>query len=278
MVEYHFFYLKNINFYVSIFPNKKKWGYLMYINRNEIEDLYEILYYGTYGTIYKVKYNNQIYGQKKFIPDMYTPSLDDVKKNEKFCNINTKEDNIFLPRYLEENDYLHSYLTLLYDGINFRYLFEKPIDVKLDFLRKAKDLILKTNNDYGIIHSDIHFGNLMYNDDKKTVALVDFDASKYEGLECEKCYLSEYAKRYITYNKYDDKLDIYLFNLLTLGLIFDQRMEHSYIDLNCRRFHNYFYSKSAIKTLEDMSKIQGNKNFLIDMIDDNVKLRILKLG
>lgn len=249
----------------------------MYIDKDKIEDLHEILYYGTYGNILKVKYNNQIYVQKVFAFDMYNPSLSDIKKFEKYSSINSQKNGIYLPEYLVDQNNFNSYLTSIYNGNNFRYLLEKPIDTKIFFLRKAKDLILKTNNRYGIIHSDIHFGNLMYNDDKKTVALVDFDASKYEDLECEKCYLSKHAKRYITYNNYDENLDIYLFNLLTLGLLFNQNMEHSYIDLNCRRFHNYFYSKSAIKTLEDMANIKGNKNFIIDMVDENVKSRILKL-
>lgn len=249
----------------------------MYINKNEAKDLNEILYYGTYGTIKKVVYDNKIYGQKIFDPEMYTPSLNDIKKFEIYTNVQGTENGLYLPEYLVDQNNFNSYLTSIYNGNNFRYLLEKPIDTKIFFLRKAKDLILKTNNDYDIIHSDIHFGNLMYNDDKKTVALVDFDASKYEDLVCEKCYLSKFASQYITYNNYDENLDIYLFNLLTLGLLFNQNMEHSYIDLNCRRFHNYFYSKSAVKTLEDMANIKGNENFIIDMVDNNVKSRILKL-
>lgn len=249
----------------------------MYIDKDKIEDLHEILYYGTYGNILKVKYNNQIYAQKVFVFDMYTPSISDIKKFEKYSLINAQKNGIYLPEYLVDQNNFNSYLTSIYNGNNFRYLLEKPIDTKIFFLRKAKDLILKTNNDYDIIHSDIHFGNLMYNDDKKTVALVDFDASKYEDLVCEKCYLSKFASQYITYNNYDKNLDIYLFNLLTLGLLFNQNMEHSYIDLNCKRFHKFFYSKSAVKTLEDMANIKGNENFIIDMIDNNVKSRILKL-
>lgn len=250
----------------------------MYINKNEVKDSNKILYYGAYGTIKNVTYDGKNYGQKIFDPEMYEPSMNDIKKLEIFSDFKCSDEGIYLPKYLiSNNNNFHSYLTELYDGVNILNLIDESIDTRIDFLRKAKDLIIKLNKDYKIVHSDIHFGNIMYNKENETVALIDFDFSKFEDLETEKCFLNDITRTYISYNDYDEKLDTYLFNILTLAILFEQTMNCTCYDLRNNRFHNFFFDNSEIKTLEDMKYIRKNENYIIDMIEDKHKNRILKL-
>lgn len=119
----------------------------------------------------------------------------------------------------------------------------------------------------------VHSNQFMFDPKKGTAALLDFDNAKINDLEPYKCYLSSFAREFLSYNEYDKYLDIHMFNLLTFALLNNMRMKAAISNLKNPKHTHYFTSKHALKVLDDISIYKRNNNYLIDMIDDS---KILK--
>ena len=147
------------------------------------------------------------------------------------------------------------------------------IEEKIKYTHLGKDLLKKVYKNKGIVHSDIHFGQFMFDPKKGTVALLDFDNSKINDLVPYKRYLSSFAREFLGYNDYDKYLDIHLFNLLTFALLNNMSMSVAFSNLKNPKCNMLFTSKNALKLLEDISIYKRNNNYLIDSLD--IKRNIL---
>lgn len=240
----------------------------MYIDENKINCSSKIIGYGSYSTIYLSEYKKHEYACKVFDQHCYKIDKKQEEKFEKLCNKYNKS-NLILPKYLIKNNNITSYLTDYYNGNTFDKLFYNTFDNKIKYLRIVKNLIIKLHSELQIVHSDIHFGNILFNSEKQDVAIIDFDNSKIEDLMPEYCYLSTSASDFLSYNDFDCNIDIHLFNLLSFGLLNNMGQKDAFYNLNNPKYNSFFTSKTALKTLEDISLYKKNNNFLIDMIDEN---------
>lgn len=239
----------------------------MYVDKNKIKKARKPIADGAYGKVYKAKYNKEKYAYKVFNPNDCIKEEKEIIRFEKLCQ-RYDGSNLLLPKYLVKDNGLESYLMDFYVGKEFMSLFLSPIEKRMFFLKLAKDMLIKLNNDYGIIHSDIHFGNLMFNEKKKTVAFTDFDSAKIDGIECERENRLKLVNNYLSDNDYDKNVDTYMFNLLTFALLNNKSLEAARSILNNDNHMCLFTSDTAKKTLDDMLNYKKNENYLIDMIDE----------
>ena len=240
----------------------------MYIDKDNIKVTEKIIDTGGYARIHLCEYNNKLYAYKKFIEREFIFTDNDIKRIEVLTDKNIFPE-IILPKYLiRNNGKFESYITDLFNGETFDSLYKKDIALKIEFLLKIKDVIIKMNNELDIIHGDIHPDNLMFNKDTKKVCLIDFDNCKIDNINQNKNYLNPLYKEYITYNSYSSLADIYMFNILTFSLLNEVNyfMVNDYIINN--GYGDLFNSKSSFKLLDDISICKENKEFLIDMVDE----------
>lgn len=250
----------------------------MYINKDKIKitRFFNEVGDGAYGRVYKARYKTKKYAYKKFYQSEFIHDEKQILRLEKLC-ATYDNSNLLLPKYLIEDDGLEGYLMDYYYGKEFLVLFGSSLEKKIKYLRLAKELIQKINEDYEIVHSDIHFGNILFNDKRKTVALADFDAAKIDGLESEKENRLKLVNQYLKYNDYDKSVDIYTFNLLTFALINEKNLENVREYLTEPKYITFFDSNAAIKTLEDMNNFKKNENYLIDMINEEKVHEVIKM-
>lgn len=240
----------------------------MYIDENDIKISHKRLGDGSYGDVLLAKYNKQKYAYKMFDEERYFVDEWQSKRFEELCK---RYDNstLLLPKHLARDETnIDGYLTDYYKRYTFDKLFLYNLEEKIKYTYLGKDLLLRANKNKGIVHSDIHFGQLMFNPKKETVALLDFDNAKINNLEPYKCYLSSFAKKFLSYNDYDNYLDIHLFNLLTFALLNNMSMNVAFSNLKNPKYNKLFTSKHALKVLDDISIYKRNNNYLIDMIDE----------
>lgn len=239
----------------------------MYIDKNEIKKSFKTLGEGSFSKVFLAIYNNQKYAYKVFDDDIYFVDEYQTKRYEELCK-RYDGSSLLLPKLLIGNTNIEGYLTDYYKGCTFDKLFMYNIEEKIKYTHLGKDLLKKVYKNKGIVHSDIHFGQFMFDPKKGTVALLDFDNSKINDLVPYKRYLSSFAREFLGYNDYDKYLDIHLFNLLTFALLNNMSMSVAFSNLKNPKCNMLFTSKNALKLLEDISIYKRNNNYLIDMIDE----------
>lgn len=248
----------------------------MYIDKDKIKVTDKIIDIGGYARIHLCEYNGNYYAYKKFIEGEFKFTDNDIKRIEILSEKDSKP-GIILPKFLvKNNNKFESYITDIFIGYTFEKLYKKDIKLKIELLLKTKDVLIKTNKDLGIIHGDIHQDNLMFNDDKKEIALIDFDNCKVDGINPNQKHLNPLYKTYMTYNTSDNLVDTYMFNVLTFSLLNDFRLflAEDYLEIN--EINKFFTSKASLKLLEDLFYYTPNKEYLIDMIDEKSIQKILK--
>jgi len=137
-------------------------------------------------------------------------------------------ERYLIPLYMVENSAgtIIGYLTK-YDEhlLDIEDCFTRKQRIKL--LKSAKQSIVMLHEKYGYIHGDAHFGNILCHDKLLKSYLIDFDLSVKIGAKPSTFEgYKEILQDYLKYYSFDQKVDIFLFNLSCLHIL----SEKVYID------------------------------------------------
>jgi len=182
-----------------------------------IDNLVEqkFLGYGKYSYTTIVEYDNDFYCFKKF-----RVLFEDSNVINRLCHLTEEkfEYNFLVPLYMVQNNEgkIIGYLSKYYD-----FLLSMQEDLsfyeRLELIKSAKEKIEILHNEYGRIHGDLHFKNILCDKNNLQSYLIDFDLSVRIGdLPCSFMDYTLAVQKYLNYYPFDFNVDIYHFNLCTL--------------------------------------------------------------
>lgn len=237
----------------SIYLDRKKMKQKLYITE------------GSFSTVFKVLYNNKEMCYKEFNSDTIPNSIQ-KKRIELLCSINI-DKNIVLPKLINVEDnnligYLSNYLD--YKSIN-KYI--GSITEELEYLYKTKELILKLHKN-NIIHGDLHSGNILFNESKRDVAIIDFDNCDIGSFRIDKHQANDFVEQFITYNDISKDIDISMFNLLCYALVKNIRLFTARMNMS-RQEYGIFDTQEAKKIINKLVDFRCCDEFLIDYINED---------
>lgn len=226
---------------------------------------------GSYGEIRRCTFNQQNFVLKTFLEKKYLKD----KKNKLNSLGDIEVPGLLLPRYWVRNKLTtNTYLSEFDDKYYIDHLKGCSLETKIKSLKNCKNLIL-TMHENKIIHSDLHPGNILVDEQTYDCSIVDFDNCTYKKWKTDYEDSHPYSKRFIEVYGLREEIDVYFFNILTF-----------YIINECKRFlslplptqkeeYGYFNNKDGAKICKSLfldDKVP-NKDFLIDTIDEtNLKL------
>lgn len=184
------------------------------IEKSELKDIIhqrEML--GGESELYTCIFNNKILIYK----EPYDFTEEQISTLEKISSIKNKK--LTLPMHLVyDKNKFSGYLTeYLYNYLSIFYLKDINLKKRIMILKHAKDTILSMHSN-NIIHLDLSPANIMCKGSK--IKIIDFDDSVY-NFNYKPSLLNSYARSYLKLNDLDYSVDIFLFNITTLSLIFD---------------------------------------------------------
>lgn len=215
---------------------------------------------GSFGDVQKCTYGNKTYALKTFHRKGYYDTRMQ-KKLDALQDVNV--NGLITPKYTVYNEKPIGYLTLYSDAPKFLSIKKLDTKDKVKALMKVRKLIEKMH-DAGIIHTDLHPGNIKYNGNP---FIIDFDNSVYKKFKCISKHGNDYMMEYAEKYGIDKDLDIAMFNFLTFYILNDV----SYYPLvsNEIRFGKYgvFEDKDAIEICKSLTLDKKPIPFyLIDLI------------
>jgi len=211
-------------------------------------------------------------------------------ENHKYCYRVYKEsfyDNSFLKRMgsLTEEEFEPEYLKPLYlvdkthgnlseyaeNTQNLGFICDR--NKLLRYLRISKVLLLNLHREHKYIHGDISSSNILINDDEVKTYICDFDTITRIGQEpLDYSWYSDNLLQYLYYYRFDEKVDIYKFNLMTMAVLLN-KYEHEVFSLIEQNDLGEFESDKNVKKLsKELLLLDPRKpysgEFIIDYLDD----------
>lgn len=236
---------------------------------------YRPLGFGSNADVYLAEYmNSMMVAYKEFWNTEYVRGIkDEIIKLSEFDG----KDKFIFPEkfiYVKPSDELFKGYTMpLLENYNFlyeEYLDKLDYDKKVAILLKARNLVEELHKNYKILHADVAPWNFMYNAEKDHLVLTDFDTSISMKKDI-KLNISHntIVREYEKYNKIDENLDIYLFNLccfavlnnLDLYYVIDQIRKNNFGVIDNGKAKDIF---NSYKDLSDVKSLK--KEYVIDYL------------
>lgn len=218
---------------------------------------------GYYGKIKKCTFNNKIYAYKEFKNEKYL-----ISKKRKLSNLSEITiPGLIVPKYWVKKDKsTNAYLTIFEDKDNISSLSKENFEQKFKTLKNAKELILTMHKE-GIIHSDLHSGNILFKN--KICSIIDFDNCTFKTYWTFKNDANDYCRNFINVYGISPELDIFLFNLLTYEILNDVKYYTLRKNISENKY-GIFDNKEGIRICKSLflDDKYPNKDFLIDTIDE----------
>ncbi len=231
-----------------------KGDYMYKINLTSINMNYSDQFKSSFALVKKCEYDNNLYIYKKFSNVIYFKKI--VPKFEKIFNLNS--NSIILPKILVYDNTLEEYNAYLTDYCDYENgLLLKTIDNKIERLFEIKNNIDNMHN-IGIIHGDLHFGNILINKDYISSKIIDFDNCAYEKFKINKSLTNDYTKEYIQKYGINKGLDIFLFNIMTYCVLNSSPYFQTRIRIN-NGMYGIFNTASGKKICDNL--LLENKTF-----------------
>lgn len=186
-----------------------------YINLNYLNLNFAEKFNGSNATIQKCEYEGILYAYKEFNDKKYLQKNINKINTLNKINLNCGIFPVYLV-YDEFNNKYSGYLTRYVDYKNA--LFLKKASDKVTRLLKIKESIIKLHTE-GIIHSDLHFGNILVDLNTYDNKIIDFDNCSYKRYKTKINYANDYAVEYIKHYGINQGLDIFLFNIMTYCIL-----------------------------------------------------------
>lgn len=214
---------------------------------------------GGFSDNYKCKFNNEEYMFKKYeypdqmISKFFIDKMDEISKLSSILP--------YVPRYwVEIGNEKIGYLTKIHDGKDLG--LSTNIGEIAVLLKEAKEQLILMH-DIGLIHGDIHYCNIMYNDE--STDFIDYDNSSYLNFNPDATKYSLNAFNFAKTFGISKELDIFLFNKMTFELINDLYGNRE-VEKNIRdKEYGIFTDKESKKICRALI-LEGNPSteFLID--------------
>ena len=240
------------------------------VDADLLKKVYDTGRFGAFSKILNAKFNNQTYCFKLYLDNYDKFILDNIA-------------------YMTDVEFSQQYLTPLYvvkkfaknkvvgclseeaeNTVDLACVCEK--EKQLLYLRQTKDLITNLHKDYKYIHGDLSVSNILVDLDNDLSYLCDFDSALRIGQEV-KSYMSfsESVCDYLSRYAFDEKVDIYKFNLLTLALLFNRREWEILYDISVNMLNLSNYNKEVKRLVKELT-LEDTRNsysgeYIIDYID-----------
>lgn len=218
----------------------------------------------SFATIMKTKYNGKTYAMKYF--------NDKILMTKKFrckyeCLSDIDEKSLKVPKIMVlKKGVPFTYLAEFEQAKNISKLAKEKKNTQIKVLKSAKENLLTAHN-YGIIHADIHGGNILFND--KGTYYIDFDNSTYKDYKTIPSLTTIFAQDFIKKYGLVKELDIAMFNLLTFYLINNGIYFLTRRDI-IKENYGKFYDADSIRICKNL--LLEDKNPTTDFLIDSLKL------
>lgn len=222
-----------------------------------------ILTTGSYGVIRRCMIDNNIYAYKSFTNNNYLNGK--KRKIELLSNI--EDESLLLPKYwVEDKNDNTAYLAPYIESKKIDYYDLHSIKIRINLLKQTKETILRMHN-YGIIHSDLHPGNILV-DKNKNIFFIDFDNCSFGEYQTNILDSNDYCEEFIKKYGICKELDIHMFNLFTYSFIHEIGYYKTRFNILANGIK--FQDKESIKICNSLflNDKYPNKDFLIDTIDE----------
>lgn len=211
-------------------------------------------------------------------------------ENKKYCYRVYKEcfcDKYFLKRMenLTEEDFSEEYLTPKYlvdrskgnlsiykeNTQNLGFICDR--NKLLRYLKISKALLLNFHKEYKYIHGDISSSNILVNDDEAKTFICDYDTTHKIGQEpSDYTWFSDNLLSYFYYYKFDEKVDIYKFNLMTLAVLLNKYEHEVFTLIEQNQLGEFSDDKYVKRFAKELLLLDTRKpysgEFIIDYLDD----------
>ena len=127
-------------------------------------------------------------------------------------------------------------------------------------LKKAKKIILNMHKN-NLIHMDLNPFNILYRRSK--IKIIDFDDSIYKSNKTPN-NLNKLVLKYLSKNDLDYSVDVFMFNITTISLLFDISFYDVFED--CIEEKLTDEKKEIFEKTKKLQKL-NNSDFLIDYYD-----------
>lgn len=231
------------------------------IDYSNLEINPNIISSGSFGHIYKCKFNENIYAYKEFEKPSFL--CNKKRKLESISNLN--EEFLITPKYwIEKNGEKIGYITKMLYGKDIVSIEFLGLDYKIDIINKIKKQI-QIMHKHELIHSDISSSNIIIENDIPYI--IDFDNSSYKKYSTNIYNSSDIAQEFIRKYGVCKELDIFMFNLLTFELINNCNPNFIRKNIILENFGNFDNSDSkSICESFFLDDSIPNKKLLIDTI------------
>ena len=178
--------------------------------------------FGGHSNIFKCidKYTDQFVCYKEFCSLEYMNAIKDTILN--LIKMYGNYDYAFPSSIVFDKERCDKgYITDYYEGYISIDDLVLSHEKKLELIKKARELVEKLHKDYKCLHADLAPWNFLYNEYLDHLVLCDFDTSLFMNKDNKINDLvhSVITLNYLKYQKLDEGLDIYLFNLFTYAIL-----------------------------------------------------------
>lgn len=228
---------------------------------------------GSFSEVYSCDYYDSYFAYKEFKDKDYVKFINDrIIEITSLCYdfrftfpyevIYNKPSDIYFSGYVmvPKDDYFN---LSKYSDIEY--------NKKIEILKKVRNLIDILHTEYNILHTDLNLWNIMFNNERNDVTLIDFDT--YINLKDKKGYedgfYNELFTLYVNNNSIDKDADIFLFNICCFAFI----NNIDYFDVLKAINKNYFgeinseKAKDLFRSYKDLEcKKALKKEYVIDYL------------
>lgn len=224
--------------------------------------------YGAYGCVKEYLFDQEKYALKILRSTKLCKSLSLNMKFDFLSKLSLRHSCI--PSYfVKDGKKIIGYLS---KEVQNRRIYELPTnDEKLKALLET-DAAIKELHYYGVIHSDIHAGNILF--DGTSRCLTDFDNCSVPNFRTKRRLCSLDAKEYLKKYGLNEGLDNYLFNLLTYRTFISYRRNEPF-ELSLKRT-SYIVGDSEFVKISRALLLQDDvydSDLLVDVLRSDKTLR-----
>lgn len=130
---------------------------------------------------------------------------------------------------------------------------------KLQYLKLLKAALVKLHQE-NAVYVDLNPSNIMYDPKKTRIKLIDMDNIAIDELPYDTA--CQTARKYIEKNGFDQSVDTYMLNILTLSLLL-------HTDFNAKIPTSLGKKYTSTSLIKDLSELKPNEEILLDSLNDN---------